>query len=197
MLEQGQRLATTDGLRNIAFLLGNATSLPWIDHQFDLVVCRFTLHQVADPAAVVREMVRVTRPTGRIGITDIIADGNPLVAAETNRLEHLRDPSHGRTLTASEVHALLIDAGASIAATVRRDNRLDLEDWMSRTQTPPVTPRLTRAVFPSTRAMLASAPSAGSPPRRRRLLTSRAASLPVAFVVPMPAGVHVQRRAAL
>jgi ubiquinone/menaquinone biosynthesis C-methylase UbiE len=64
MLEQGQRLADAEGLRNVVFLLGNATALPWIDRQFDLVACRIALHQVADPAAVVREMARcATRAT--------------------------------------------------------------------------------------------------------------------------------------
>lgn len=139
MLEQGQRLAVAGGLRNIAFLLGDAAALPWLDRQFDLVACRLTLHQVVDPAAVVREMVRVTRPDGRIGIIDITADDDPVLAAEANRLERLRDPSHGRTLTAGEIQALLDDAGAAVTATARRENPLDLEDWMSRTRTPAAT----------------------------------------------------------
>jgi SAM-dependent methyltransferase len=144
MLAQGQRLAAAQGLGNIEFLVGNATALPWIDDQFDLAACRITLHQVADPAAVVREMVRVTRPSGRIGITDMIAADDPLTAAETNRLERLRDPSHGRTLTIAEIQALLASAGATVAATSHRDNALDLEDWMHRTATPPATRRLIR-----------------------------------------------------
>lgn len=136
MLRQGRRLAAAHGLRNVAFLVGDATALPWAAQHFDLVVCRLALHQVADPAAVVREMLRVTRSTGRIGITDIIADDDPVVAAETNRLERLRDPSHNRTLTVTEISGLLTDNGASITATARRDHALDLKDWMSRTGTP-------------------------------------------------------------
>jgi SAM-dependent methyltransferase len=134
MLEQGQRLAAAAGLRNIGFQLGNATALPWLDGQFDLVACRFTVHQVADPAAVVREMVRVAR--GRIAIVDMIADEDPAVAAETNRLERLRDPSHNRTHTAGELRDLLTAAGATVTATAGRDNPLDLEDWLERSQTP-------------------------------------------------------------
>ena len=141
MLGQGQRLAEAAGLRNIVFLAGDATALPWIDGQFGLVVCRIALHQVGDPAAVVREMVRVTRPGGRTGITDITADADPQVAAEANRLERLRDPSHGRTLTVPEIHGLLAAAGATVATTATRDNPLDFEDWMERTQTPAGTRR--------------------------------------------------------
>jgi SAM-dependent methyltransferase len=135
MLEQGQRLAAAEGLRNISFQLGNATALPWLDGQFDLVACRFTVHQVADPGAVVREMVRVAR--GRIAIIDMIADDDPAVAAETNRLERLRDPSHNRTHTLAEIQDLLTGAGATVTGTAGRDNPLDFEDWLERTQTPP------------------------------------------------------------
>lgn len=135
MLEQGDRLARAAGLRNIAFVRGDAAALPWLDAQFDLVACRITLHQVADPAAVVREMVRLTRPTGRIGITDILLEHRDL-AEENTRLERLRDPSHNRTLTIEEIHQMLIDAGARIISTTTRDNTLELEDWMARSQTP-------------------------------------------------------------
>jgi 2-polyprenyl-3-methyl-5-hydroxy-6-metoxy-1,4-benzoquinol methylase len=135
MLEQGQRLAAAEGLRNISFQLGNATALPWLDGQFDLVACRFTVHQVADPGAVVREMVRVAR--GRIAIIDMIAAADPAVAAETNRLERLRDPSHNRTHTLGEIQDLLTGAGATVTSAASRDNPLELEDWLERTQTPP------------------------------------------------------------
>jgi len=81
-------------------------------------------------------MLSVTRPAGRIGITDMIADDDPVVAAEANRLERLRDPSHNRTLTLTEIRSLVTGHGASITATARRDHPLDLEDWMSRTGTP-------------------------------------------------------------
>ncbi|HEY9418501.1 MAG TPA: class I SAM-dependent methyltransferase [Pseudonocardia sp.] len=135
MLEQGSRLAREAGLANIGFLRGDAVALPWLDAQFDLVVCRITLHQVADPAAVVREMVRVTRPGGRIGITDILLL-DPALETENTRLERLRDPSHNRTLTIEEIHGLLTSAGATPVSTATMDNPLDLEDWMHRSQTP-------------------------------------------------------------
>ena len=155
MLAQGDRLAREAGLSNISFSLGEATALPWLDAQFDLVVCRITLHQVADPAAVVREMVRVTRPGGRIGITDIVLDhpGNTpdndahvgdgfgsevdaAVVERNTRLERLRDPSHGRTLLTREIQQMLVDAGAGGVSTNARGVVLDLEDWMTRSQTP-------------------------------------------------------------
>jgi hypothetical protein len=61
----------------------------------------------------------VTRPDGRIAVIDITADDDPAPAAEANRLERLRDPSHGRTLTVGEFHALLAAAGADVTAAPR------------------------------------------------------------------------------
>lgn len=137
MLEQGRRLAAADGIRNITFVPADAVALPWPDGRFDLVVCRLALHQVADPAGVVREMVRVTRAGGRIGVADMIVDEDPVLAREANRLERLRDPSHNTTLTRTEITGLLAAAGAAITSSAVRDQHLDLADWMQRSATPP------------------------------------------------------------
>jgi ubiquinone/menaquinone biosynthesis C-methylase UbiE len=75
-------------------------------------VCRLALHQVADPATVVRETVRVTRRGGRIGLVDMVAEVDRASAEEADRLERLRDPSHDRTLPLAEV-----PAGAALAST--------------------------------------------------------------------------------
>ena len=80
--------------------------------------------------------VRVTKDGGRIAVIDMIADPTPRIAEETNRLERLRDPSHGRTLTAAEITHLIEDAGAVIEGESVQDQALDLEDWMARTETP-------------------------------------------------------------
>ena len=147
MLEQGQQLAADADLRNVAFLLGDAVALPWIDGQFDLVACRLTLHQVADPAAVVREMLRVTRPGGRVAVIDMTAPDDAVLAAEMNRIEKLRDPSHGRTLSERETHDLLTETGAGVVHCSRHDQPVDVEDWMERTATPSGTRELIRTRF--------------------------------------------------
>jgi SAM-dependent methyltransferase len=135
MLAQGDELARGSGLTNISFAVGDAAALPWLDDQFDLTVCRLALHQVGDPEAVVREMVRVTRPGGRVGITDIVLV-DPAVAEENTRIERLRDPSHHRTLSVTEIRELLGRAGATVVSTAAIDVERDLEDWMARSRTP-------------------------------------------------------------
>lgn len=136
MLQQGLQLANEAELRNITFVVADASELPWIDQQFDLVVCRLAIHQVADPGAVISEMVRVTRPGGCLAIVDLAAVTDPDAAAETERLEKLRDPSHGRTHSVREISGLLESAAATVISTETRDQPLDAEDWMERTATP-------------------------------------------------------------
>ena len=48
----------------IAFQQGDASQLPFPDASFDLVFTRYMLLHVPDPAEVIREMFRVTRPGG-------------------------------------------------------------------------------------------------------------------------------------
>jgi hypothetical protein len=60
---------------------------------------------------VFREMVRVCAPDGRVVIVDTYASPDPAKAAQFNRLEKLRDPSHARSLALAELTALFPAAG--------------------------------------------------------------------------------------
>ena len=48
------------------FVTGDATHLPWEPHVCDVTVSGLVLNFVPDPEAMVREMVRVTKPGGRV-----------------------------------------------------------------------------------------------------------------------------------
>ena len=48
----------------VTFEQGDATRLPFPDASFDVVFCRYLLIHMADPMAVVREMLRVVKPGG-------------------------------------------------------------------------------------------------------------------------------------
>lgn len=50
----------------LRFQVADAFELPFSDHSFDLVVCRHVLQAVPTPERVMAEMVRVTRPGGRL-----------------------------------------------------------------------------------------------------------------------------------
>ena len=54
----------------VSFIAGDALSLPLRDASFDVVTISFGLRNVADPRAALREMLRVTRPGGRLVICE-------------------------------------------------------------------------------------------------------------------------------
>lgn len=62
-LAETQRTITDPGVQ---FEKADATALPWTSAACDVTVAGLVLNFVPDPAAMVREMVRVTRPNGRV-----------------------------------------------------------------------------------------------------------------------------------
>jgi demethylmenaquinone methyltransferase/2-methoxy-6-polyprenyl-1,4-benzoquinol methylase len=57
-----------DGL--VSFVAGDAVDLPFADARFDVVTMSFGLRNVADPTTALAEMLRVTRPGGRLVICE-------------------------------------------------------------------------------------------------------------------------------
>jgi ubiquinone/menaquinone biosynthesis C-methylase UbiE len=135
MLARGRAQAAAEGCDNVLFMRGDAAALPFLDGSFDVVVTRFAAHHFERPEAVVSEMVRCTRPGGHVALVDLVADEDPEVAAEQNRLERLRDPSHTRMLAATEIQALLGDAGVESIDVGIRPLERPLEPWLEQAQT--------------------------------------------------------------
>jgi SAM-dependent methyltransferase len=111
MLERARKLAADKGLANVAWRQGDVYALPCADASFTIVTTRFSVHHFLDPAAVLREMVRVCAPGGRVVVVDDYASEDPAKAMAFNRLEKLRDPSHSRCLTLTELRGLFGAAG--------------------------------------------------------------------------------------
>jgi SAM-dependent methyltransferase len=111
MIERARKLAADKGLANVAWRQGDVSALPYLDASFTIVTTRFSFHHFLDPAAVLREMVRVCAPGGRIVVVDDYASEDPAKAAAFNRLEKLRDPSHSRCLTLTELKGLFGASG--------------------------------------------------------------------------------------
>jgi len=111
MLDRARQLAAEKGIANVSWDQGDVGSLPYPDSAFDIVVTRFSMHHFLDPIAVLREMVRVCAPGGRVVVVDMYASQDAAKAAEWNRLEKLRDPSHVRCLTLAELQGLFRQVG--------------------------------------------------------------------------------------
>jgi ubiquinone/menaquinone biosynthesis C-methylase UbiE len=81
LVEAGNKRAKEQGLTNIKFQQGDASNLLELkDHTFDLVVSIFGAMFAPRPFDVAKEMVRVTRPGGRIVMGNWIPNDPTLVA---------------------------------------------------------------------------------------------------------------------
>ncbi|KAB7837207.1 class I SAM-dependent methyltransferase [Streptomyces mobaraensis] len=134
MLATGKREADAEGLTQVVYQQGDAARLPFLDASFSLVVTRFSLHHVASPEAVVRELVRVCRPGGRIVVADMVR--RPELGGDPDRIERLRDPSHGAMLTVDRITELFTAAGGSVRGTEVLDVQRPLGPWLEQARTP-------------------------------------------------------------
>jgi len=64
------QIAKAPAHKRVTFKQGDAHTLDFPDGAFDIVYARYLLEHVADPAHVVREMRRVTKPGGRVGVCE-------------------------------------------------------------------------------------------------------------------------------
>jgi demethylmenaquinone methyltransferase/2-methoxy-6-polyprenyl-1,4-benzoquinol methylase len=87
MLQAGKQRAERQrrgGVPGVTFVAGDALALPFADAQFDAVTISFGLRNVADPGQALAEMLRVTRPGGRL----VVCEFSHLAAPALDRVYH-------------------------------------------------------------------------------------------------------------
>jgi SAM-dependent methyltransferase len=102
MIERARAVQREQGLDNVTWRLGDVLPLPYADGAFSIVTSRFAFHHFLDPQAVLAEMKRVCAPGGKVVVADTDASADTTKAAEFNRMEKLRDPSHVRAMPLRE-----------------------------------------------------------------------------------------------
>ena len=108
MLQEGKRK-----LPHLPFTAGDGTQLPFADDTFDAVTISFGLRNIVDPVAGLREMLRVTRPGGRLVVCEF---SSPVVELfRTVYIEYLMKalPSIARAVSSSP------DAYVYLAESIR------------------------------------------------------------------------------
>ncbi|NLG69838.1 MAG: methyltransferase domain-containing protein [Firmicutes bacterium] len=137
-----RRLAAEKGLGNVRFQVGDAERLPFADASFDLVTSRRAPHHFPRVEQAVREMARVLRPGGRLGIVDMTAL-DPAQADLLNALEAARDDSHVRALTPDQWRAQAEAAGLTVTTLEVHVEPIPWERWLA--PVPPDSPQAARA----------------------------------------------------
>ena len=61
MITKAAEMQKARGQTNLTWVLGSAARLPFPDQSFSLVFTRYSFHHLLDPAAVLKEIVRVAR----------------------------------------------------------------------------------------------------------------------------------------
>ena len=133
MLDVGAAAVAEQGIANVLYVEADAYALPFTGGAFDVAMCRFALHHMTEPAKVVAEMARVVRPGGRVALIDMVAI-DPALAAEHDRLEILRDPSHTSALSADAVIAALEAAGTTPGEPIFRDQAMEYGRWIGQSK---------------------------------------------------------------
>ncbi len=132
MLRRARASQAEKQILNAAFVQGDAEQLPFPAGSFDLVSCQCSFHHMPKPQLVLREMVRVAKPEGRLLVIDPLAPESDSKYEIYNRIELLRDPSHTLTLRLTDFLRLFDEEGLEIMRQALRRRPRSFNNWMLR-----------------------------------------------------------------
>jgi len=130
MLLKAREKEISLGLNNTGFLLSDVETLPFPDESFDIVSCRFAFHHFPNPDKALLEMNRVCRD--KLVLVDGVSSEEIEKSLFHNSIEKMRDPSHVRIYSLSEIEEMFNTLGADITDITHWEIPQDFEEWMTR-----------------------------------------------------------------
>jgi len=130
MIERARALADAQGIPNVRFEIGRAEELPAADESFDAAFEHALLEHVADPLRVLREMHRVLKPGGVIGLADgdwgtwLVEPLPPEIAEALALFERVWRHNGGNPRFGRHQRALLRQAGFRYGETTLRSREI-------------------------------------------------------------------------
>lgn len=137
LLDLARREADRRRLANVTFLEADPNTLPFPEATFDLVTSAAAMHHFKDPGRAVSEMARVCNHGGGVALEDVVASEQGVRARYHNRIERLRDRSHQRLLSLSELLSLLGQAGLLVRRVEVQESIREYNEWVGVTRPPP------------------------------------------------------------
>lgn len=132
MLKQAREFQGQYEITCAAFTESEAERLPFPDGTFSLVTCQAAFHHMLKPEFVLKEMVRVTRPEGRLVIIDSVGPEGEEKWRLYNQIEKIRDPSHTASMRLTTFLKMFDDLRLEpVRQSIKRRER-SFNRWMHR-----------------------------------------------------------------
>lgn len=126
MIEQAKVLQQEKQLENIEWKIGDVSNLLFDDNSFSIVVTRYSFHHLIEPQKALEEMKRVCIPGGKVVVIDVTPDKDNVDLY--NYVEKLRDTSHNKALTLTELENMMENTGLVDLKTEHHNLEMSLEE---------------------------------------------------------------------